>query len=140
MIYTITTGVLTTDDGEVILEDCYAGGFAGQVPGAVNNPAACFTAMTGPLPPGSYDIGPLLHHPELGPAMKLTPSPKNKMMGRGGFYIHSNNRARDAGLPPYPNTPGKNSSDGCIVVTVPGGLDAVEARRASGDNQLEVRP
>ena len=140
MIYSITAGVLSTDDGEVILEKCYSGGDAGLRPEAVNNPAYCHVRPNvGPLPPAHYTIGPLANHVYLGPAMALTPDPGSQMFGGSDFYIHYCNPKRDAGLAPYPPVAGRNSSDGCIVLTVPGSIQDIEARRAAGDNRLEVR-
>lgn len=138
MIYTISTGILLTDDGEVILDNCYAGGDAGRHPEAVNNPSYCDQVNIGPLPPGDYGILPLTNHFQLGPSLGLVPKPGNRMFGRGGFFVHYNNSARDKGLTPYPAPAGRNSSDGCIVSPVPGSLNAVEARRASGDDTLTV--
>lgn len=143
MIYTITTGVLTADDGSSLLEHCYAGGDHGLSPEAVNNPAMCHVRPdVGPLPPGKYTIGPYQPHcPAVNsPAFQLIPYPTNQMFGGSGFYIHYNNPHRDAGLAPYPPTPGRNSSDGCICCISPGGLNAIETRRAAGESNLTVVP
>lgn len=138
MIYNITKGILSTDDGEIVLEHCYAGGDAGLRPDAANNPAFMNRQNIGPLPVGTYFINPLATHIHLGPSMALNPDPANQMFGRGGFFIHYSNPARDKGLAPYPPTPGRNSSDGCIVSIVPGSLNAVEKLRAAGDSILTV--
>lgn len=139
MIYSIASARLVGSDGSEILSgSCYAGGDVGSVPEAVNNPDFCSRQFVGPLPPGKYKVGPLMQHQYLGPAMALAPDPENKMYGRGDFYFHYVNPARDAGLPPYPPTPGNNSSDGCIAIRTPGMLDAIEKVRLAGDDELIV--
>lgn len=137
MIYRITTGTLSTDEGEVILEHCYSGGDHGIRPEAVNNPVFCEVHSVGPLPLGKYALGVLHLQPTLGPAMALMMADGNSF-GRGGFFMHYNNPHRDAAVAPYPKPAGRNSSDGCICVTVPGYLDKVEALRATGDNKLTI--
>ena len=139
MIYSITSGKLSKNDGEVILTGCYSGGDAGQRPDAVNNPAMCnVRPNVGPIPIGKYTVGPLLNHPHLGPAMALTPNPANVMFGGSGFYIHYSNPTRDAGLPPYPPPAGRNSSDGCIVCITPGALPGVATIVQFGERDLTV--
>ena len=142
MIYHQTTGKLTLDDGTEIPCVFYAGGNLGLVPTAVNNPAWQFVAMTGPLPQGWYTIQPRASHPKLGPALYLVPDPSNEMKGRAEFLFHYCNPERDKG---YTNTmlnriipAGRNSSEGCPAATIPGSLDQVEKRRASGENRLQV--
>ena len=141
MIYSISKGVLSKDTGEVILEHCYAGGDHGKRPDAVNNPTMCSVRPdVGPLPMGKYTVGPYQPHCAAvsSPAFELIPDPKNSMFGGSGFYIHYANPTRDAGRPPYPPTPGRNSSDGCIVSVTPGSLLSVGVVRAAGESNLTV--
>lgn len=80
-----------------------AEGYAGHAP-YQNDPAAEWRPDLGPIPQGSYTIGPAQNHPRLGPvAMPLVPSPANVMFGRGDFWIHG-------------DTADHNASCGCIVL------------------------
>lgn len=135
----ISNGTLSDEDGDVILSRVYAGGDHGSRPDGVNNSALCHTQDVGPIPPGMYTIGPFqVHCAEVSsPAFELIPDPENEMYGRSGFYFHDNNPRRDAGEPPYPPTPGRNSSDGCPVTIDSDGLSKIHA---TGDTQLTVIP
>jgi hypothetical protein len=63
-------------------------GYSGHLDGK-NNPAAQNEPDTGPLPEGTYTIGPSFDSPTHGPvAMRLTPDPENQMFGRAGFLMH----------------------------------------------------
>lgn len=138
MRYSISQGILTTDDGEVLLTGLYSGGDHGLRPDAVNNPALYKARPNvGPIPPATYTLGPLMHS-QLGPAMSLTPLPGSNVFGASGLFAHYNNAKRDAGEAPYPPKPGRNSSDGCIVCVTPGGLAVVEAQRVAGDSEITV--
>lgn len=99
--YSIPTGVMQRPDGSAL-----STGYSGA-PGHTNDPAACPLHNIGPIPPGTYTIGPAFTHPMCGPvSMRLTPDPANKMFGRDGLLIHG-------GLP---NDPGRAASEGCIVI------------------------
>lgn len=98
--YTQSSGALS-HDGELI-----ATGYAGIGPG-LNNPADQDKPFQGPLPTGSYGIGPVIADGgHLGPyVMALSPWAVNNMFGRSGFYIHGDNQDQN-------NT----ASNGCIVL------------------------
>lgn len=110
-------------------------GYSGA-PQGQNNPAEQFVWNVGPIPQGTYTIGPEGTHtlcPSCGPggrpkkapnSMRLTPDPNNNMGNRSGFLIHGGNMAK------------KNSSTGCIVLP----LDVRNQIGKSGDKCLEVVP
>jgi hypothetical protein len=78
--------------------------YAGRGDG-LNNPAAQWKTGIGPLPAASYAIGPRDTTTHLGPFVwALTPAPGSDMRGRGGFFIHWDNSARNF-----------TGSEGCIV-------------------------
>ncbi|AST78601.1 TPA: DUF2778 domain-containing protein [Citrobacter farmeri] len=63
----------------------------------------------GPLPRGTYTIGPAFFHVRARAwTMRLTPYPENKMCGRDGFMIHGESSAH----------PGE-AFDGCIILDLP---------------------
>jgi RHS repeat-associated protein len=77
--------------------------FAQDIPGGPKDSDA------GPLPQGSYTIGPLQNNETgtgvvLPDSMRLIPDPTNDMFGRSGFLIHGGNMKN------------KSSSQGCIVL------------------------
>lgn len=88
--YSQSTGRLS-HDGEVI-----ATGYAGHDAG-LDDPSAQQSAFVGPLPQGTYDIGPPMSDGgHMGPyVLPLGPWPINNMFGRSGFYIHGDTPARD---------------------------------------------
>ena len=62
----------------------------------------------GPLPRGTYTIGPAFyHHKSKAYTMRLTPFIENQMCGRDGYMIHGNNAAHPL-----------DASDGCIIVAL----------------------
>ena len=76
----------------------YAGNGAGR-----NNPAMQGTPNVGPIPQGTYDIGPGHSSPNTGPnTMNLTPQASTDTLGRDLFRIHGDNATNDA-------------SHGCVV-------------------------
>lgn len=78
-------------------------GYAGTGIGR-NNPDMQGVRNVGPLPVGTYRIGPPSDHPRMGPCtMFLDPIPGTDMLGRSGFFIHGDNIRGDA-------------SRGCIVL------------------------
>lgn len=119
--YEQSTGILRRDGNSV------GTGYAGMNTPAVqgkNNPAAQDVPMIGPLPQGSYTIGPQHQEPKLGPmAMRLTPAATNEMFGRAGFFIHADSISH----------PGA-ASEGCIVLS--SALRSLIA--GSGDTDLQV--
>jgi hypothetical protein len=117
--YEQSTGRLS-HDGEPI-ETGYAGNGSG-----LNNPAEQATENVGPLPQGTYDIGPArADGGHMGPfVLPLTPRPENTMFGRSAFFMHGDKIAG----PPH------TASDGCIIMSR-GTRNAVAS---SGDTTLVV--
>ncbi len=94
-------GGALSHDGELI-----ANGYVGHGDG-VNAPAVQDQPFVGPLPRGTYNIGPVLADGgHLGTfVLPLTPWPVNQMFGRAGFFIRGDTPARD-----------RSASNGCIVL------------------------
>jgi hypothetical protein len=85
-----STGQLSRDGVHV------ATGYAGHGAG-VDNPAMENVPNIGPLPQGTYTIGPEFTHPHTGPlSMRLEPDASNEMFGRGGFLLHGDNATHTA--------------------------------------------
>lgn len=77
-------------------------GYAGHGDGR-NNPAMQDVPNVGPIPQGTYNIGPGHYSPNTGPnTMNLTPDPGTDTFGRDLFRIHGNNSTNDA-------------SHGCVI-------------------------
>jgi hypothetical protein len=84
----------------------FTNGYSGNTDG-FNNPAMQNVVGVGPVPCGTYRIGPP-HQPidHLGPeALPLVPGPENNMFGRSGFFIHGDNQAMN-----------HTASNGCIIL------------------------
>ena len=65
-----------------------AAGYSGNHEG-YNNPDRVQDHNIGPIPPGTYDIGPAFTHPLAGPiTMRLTAHAGTNLYGRSGFMIH----------------------------------------------------
>jgi Protein of unknown function (DUF2778) len=91
---------------------------------AKNDPDQQCVVDQGPIPRGSYAIGPAINHPRLGPvAIPLTPDPNNDMCQRSGFFIHGDGVSE----------PG-NASNGCIILP----RASRETINASNDKTLGV--
>lgn len=87
--------------GELVAEGAWSGHDAGR-----NNPAMEIDANIGPIPRGTWHIGPAIDSEHLGPvAMLLTPDEGTDTFGRGGFFIHGAS-AIDPG----------ESSHGCVIL------------------------
>ncbi len=115
--YAQATGSLSHDDVSV------GTGYSGFEQGK-NNPAFQEVPDVGPLPCGTYAIGPPFTHPTKGPlVMTLTPEPDCNEFGRSGFLIHGDSIAH----------PGE-ASEGCIIMA----HDIRLQISTSGDNQLTV--
>jgi|HubBroStandDraft_4_1064222.scaffolds.fasta_scaffold288858_2 hypothetical protein len=100
-----------------------SGGYSGKG-ASKNDPAQQCAVDLGPIPRGTYAMGPAMDHPRLGPvAIPLTPDPNNNMCNRFGFYIHGD-KVSDPG----------NASDGCIIL----GRSSREAINSSADKTLAV--
>jgi hypothetical protein len=79
--------------------------YSGHGPG-LNNPAMQSDHDVGPIPVGTYTIGPAHYEKDKGPiVMGLTPDPSNRMFGRVGLLIHGDNPAMD-----------HSASLGCIIL------------------------
>jgi hypothetical protein len=93
----------------------------------VNNPSMQYVPGIGPIPVGTYTIGPPFVHPHAGAVcMRLTPNPGTDDHGRDGFMWHGDNIAAN-----------HTASEGCIISPR---VDREAAANAvnHGDNQLEV--
>ncbi|TKV22786.1 tlde1 domain-containing protein [Citrobacter sp. TBCS-14] len=78
-------------------------------PGYKNDSANECVKDNGPLPRGTYTIGPAFYHRRTRAwTMRLTPYIENQMCGRDGFMIHGDSAAN----------PGE-ASDGCIILNLP---------------------
>lgn len=102
-------------------------GYAGHGAG-VNNPTMQGVGGVGPLPQGSYTIGPQQLNitnsgTRLPGSMRLTPVPGNQMFDRSGFLIHGDNSRHN-----------QSASEGCIVAN----KYLRDQIGSSGDNILEV--
>src|SRR5713226_627438 len=86
-----------------------------------NNPLMQGAANQGPIPTGTYHVGPAYHNAHTGPtSMNLTPMGHNAR-GRSGFMIHGDNRASNASqgcviMPPAARQQVANSGDTTLVV------------------------
>lgn len=93
--------------GRLRLNTVFVGtGYSGHGAG-LNDPAAQNQPNVGPIPLGSYSIGPVHTPPDhLGPdALPLLPDASNQMFGRFGFFIHGDNENLD-----------HTASNGCIIL------------------------
>lgn len=99
--YSQRTGSLMDPRGEII-----ATGYSGHGTG-LNNPYMQHVEGMGPIPTGSYIIGPPkdpIDH--LGPvAMPLTERPGGNYFKRSAFFIHGDNASAD-----------HTASDGCVIL------------------------
>jgi RHS repeat-associated protein len=136
-IYVQSTGAMFSDylnSGIVV----YVGTAYSGSPQRLNRASDQFIPNTGPIPQGTYGIGPeqtnqicancgLNGQPiNLLNSMRLTPDPGNNMGNptRFGFLLHGGDMTK------------KNSSQGCIVLP----LEVRNTMGTSGDNCLEVVP
>jgi|HubBroStandDraft_5_1064220.scaffolds.fasta_scaffold300631_2 hypothetical protein len=118
--YEQLTGRLS-HDGELM-----GTGYSGLAEGK-NNPAMERIHDVGPIPRGSYTIGPEFQSEKHGPVVhKLAPNDGTDEYGRDGFLMHGDSNAH----------PGA-ASLGCIVIGRPTRL-AVSALQQAGDDQLTV--
>lgn len=79
-------------------------------PGFKNDSANECVSGKGPIPRGTYIIGPTFYHYKTKAwTMRLTPYPENQMCGRDGFMIHGNSSAHPL-----------SASDGCIILNMSG--------------------
>lgn len=127
-VYSQSTGQLTyVSPGE---NSTYIGtGYSGHGEG-VNNPSMQHVPNIGPVPQGSYTMGPQQNivtrsGRRLPGAMRLIPNPANQMHGRSGFLLHG----------PRENDQ-RNSSNGCPIFN----REIRNQMGNSGDNCFEVVP
>ena len=98
--YSQSTGTMTDPTGAAL-----ATGYSGNGD-TMNDPDSQNVEGHGPVPQGTYRIGPANTVPHLGPiAMALTPDPANTMFGRSGFFIHGDNVLMN-----------HTASEGCIIL------------------------
>jgi hypothetical protein len=113
-----------SDGGLLHAGEFIATGYAGIGPD-LNNPASEGIAFKGPIPRGTYTIGPV--QPDgghMGPfVLPLTPWPVNNMFGRSGFFIHGDNSQVN-----------HSASNGCIIL----GRQWRLMISSSGDTNLAV--
>ena len=103
--YEQSTGRIFDDSGSYITTG-YAGGNCGANPEGVNSPECEPTPKVGPLPAGIYYALAPEDSSELGPfAIPLSPAEGNVMYGRGGFFMHGDNKELN-----------KSASEGCIIM------------------------
>jgi Protein of unknown function (DUF2778) len=116
-IYDQRTGTLSRNDE--VLGQGYSGFGDGK-----NNPVMQDEANLGPIPKGSYEIGPPRDTPTHGPhVMELSPSAETHTFGRSGFLIHGDSVVN-------PGT----ASHGCIILA----RDLRDKISSSNDSQLRV--
>lgn len=117
--YAQSSGILTAPDGS------QAGkGYSGRGEG-LNAPQSQSVPDVGPIPQGSWLVGPFFDDPGgKGPIVAhVTPMPGTEVFGRSGFMIHGDNAAAN-----------HTASEGCIILARP----LREAIRDSGDSMLSV--
>ena len=118
-MYSQSTGQLSHNGSYV------ATGYAGNGAG-LNNPAMQNVQNVGPLPQGSYTIGPQYNSANTGPGtMALNPAAANNMFGRSQFRIHGDNSQGN-----------QSASQGCMIF----GPSVRNQIANSGDNVLQVGP
>jgi Protein of unknown function (DUF2778) len=111
--------------GNLLLNTIFVGnGYSGHGAG-LNTSSAQNQENVGPLPQGTYTIGPPHNPPDhLGPlALPLIPDSGNTMFGRFGFFMHGDNQFAN-----------HTASDGCIIMS----HDVRAQVAASADKSLVV--
>ena len=130
--YQQSTGNLTDPTGAPTGQG-YSGNNAG-----LNNPVDEYLMDQGPIPHGSYTIGPAFTHPMCGPvSMRLAPGPATVTGGRDGFLMHGGLQSdyiSPDGLTIAPASPAQSASDGCIIMA----RAVRQLVSASADRTLQV--
>jgi len=130
--YSQSTGQLTYVDNQTGARSPARTGYSGHGEG-LNNPNMQDVPNVGPIPQGTYDIGPQQtniinrgtpNEIALPGSMRLTPHPETNTFGRSGFLIHGG------------NFESMNSSRGCIILPP----DIRNQIGRSGDTTLRVKP
>lgn len=96
--YSQTTGILS--DGEP-----YGAGYSGHGEG-LNNTKLEMVHNLGPIPKGIWEIGMWFDDPHLGPCVAALRPTSQETFGRGGFFIHGDNKSVN-----------HTASDGCIILS-----------------------
>lgn len=127
--YSQSTGGLTNVNNQTGERTPTATGYSGSGAG-LNNPAMQNEPNVGPIPQGSWTIGPQQTNVtntgvQLPASMRLTPDPGADTFNRGGFIIHGDNPARN-----------RTASQGCPVFDRP----TRNQIGNSGDTTLRVVP
>src|SRR5271165_1436347 len=114
--YSQTSGVISLNGTNVGI------GYSGNG-GGLNNPQLQNDPDVGPIPEGTYAIGPAFTDPEKGPiVMALEPDAANEMFGRSGFLIHGDNPAMN-----------HSASKGCIILS-----RAIREQIAASDERVLI--
>lgn len=80
-------------------------GYAGHGEG-LNNPKLEMVHNLGPIPKGVWDIGLFFDDKHLGPCVAALRPTAQDVFGRGGFFIHGDNKRMN-----------HTASDGCIILS-----------------------
>jgi hypothetical protein len=113
--YDRKTGVLS--NGEPLGK-----GYSGHGQG-LNNPKLEMVHNLGPIPAGIWEIGLFFDDKHLGPCVAALRPTSQDVFGRGGFFIHGDNKSMN-----------HTASDGCIILS----KTLREAIRDSGDNLIAI--
>jgi hypothetical protein len=127
--YSQSNGQLTYVNNESGARTPVGTGYSGHGAG-LNNPAMQNEPNVGPIPQGTWTIGPQQNNVtntgmQLPASMRLTPNPGTNTFNRGGFIIHGDNPARN-----------RTASQGCPVFDHP----TRNQIGRSGDTELRVVP
>jgi len=109
--------------GKLYHNSSYLGtGYAGHGQG-LNNPKMEMVHSVGPLPKGLWIIGMFFDDKHLGPCVAALKPTDQEVYGRGGFFIHGDNKLMN-----------HTASDGCIILA----RYLREAIRDSKETELQV--
>lgn len=97
-------------------------GYSGHGQG-LNNPKMEMVHSVGPIPKGVWEIGMFFDDKHLGPCVAALRPTDQEVYGRGGFFIHGDNRLMN-----------HTASDGCIILS----RQLREDIKSSGETLLEV--
>lgn len=97
--YSQSTGILS-HCGEPVGK-----GYSGHGEG-LNNPKLQMVHNLGPIPQGVWEIGQFFDDKHLGPCVAALKPISQDIFGRGGFFIHGDNKSVN-----------HSGSDGCIILS-----------------------
>jgi RHS repeat-associated protein len=125
--YSQSTGQMSHVDDQTGVETPAGTGYSGQVGIGLNNPLLSDIPNIGPIPEGTFNIGPPYYNPTLGQeTMNLTPTGGYaSLLDRDLFRIHGDERGCD-----------HCASEGCIIID----LNVRKKIAKSGDHKLVVVP